>query len=117
MRRSSFRRLSVLVLGLLVALGMGLSAVQASDMAMKMAISGHMASSGTGTCDQCGDQPGSSKTMVCEATCVAPAAATLPQVLTVTFDRVADYPSWRPAKMSGLTASPDPSPPKFIDFA
>ena len=107
----------MLVLGLLVALGMGLSAVQAGNMVMKMAISGPMVSSGTGNCGQCGDQPGAAKTMVCEATCVAPVAATLPQVPAVTFDRVADYPSWGPAKMSGLTASPDPSPPKFIDLA
>jgi hypothetical protein len=107
----------MLVLGLVVALGMGLSAVQAGDMAVKMATSGHMASSGTDNCGQCGDQLGGGKTMVCEATCVAPAAATLPQSLTVTFDRGADYPSWRSARLPGLTASPDPSPPRSIDLA
>lgn len=107
----------MLGLGLLVALGMGLSAVQAGNMAMKMATSEHMVSSGTDYCGQCGDQPGGAKTMVCEATCVAPAAATLPQSLAVTFDRAVDYPTWQPAGLSGLTASPDPSPPKLIDFA
>jgi hypothetical protein len=107
----------MLALGLLAALGMGLSAVQASDMAIKMATSEQMVSSGTHSCGQCGDQPGGVKTMACEANCVAPAAAMLPQSLAVTFDHAADYPSWRSAGLSGLTVSPDPSPPKFIDLA
>lgn len=106
----------MLLLGLLVALGMGMSAVQASNMAMKMAMPDHMAMSGTDTCGQCGDEPGGAKKMVCEATCVAPAAATLPQFLAVTLDPASDYPVSRSARLSGLTASPDPSPPKSIDL-
>jgi hypothetical protein len=117
MTRVSFRRLSVLVLGLLVALGMGLSVVQAGTMATKMATAGHMASSSSDGCGQCGDQPGGTNKIVCEATCVAPAAATLPQFLAVTFDRATVFPWWRSARLAGLTASPDPSPPRPIDLA
>jgi hypothetical protein len=102
----------MLVLGLLVGLGMGLSAVQASQMALKMAVFHAMATSGTATCDQCGDQPAGTKKMVCEATCVAPAAATLPQVTAGTFKVVTEYPAAQSARLSGLTASPDPSPPR-----
>lgn len=104
----------MLVLGLLVALGMGLSAVQAGQMAMKMAAAAPMATSGASTCDQCGDQPAGTKKIVCEATCVAPAAATLPQFTAVAFDGVTEYQASPSAKLSGLTASPDPSPPRSI---
>jgi hypothetical protein len=106
----------MMVFGLLVALSTGPSAVQASNMAMKMATSQHMAASGADICGHCADQQGGAKKMTCEATCVAPAAATLPQFLSMTLGRAADYPSWRSAKLSGLTASPDPAPPRSIDL-
>lgn len=115
MRRWQFRQACVLVLGLLVALGMSLSVVQASNMAADMAMSGHqMSATGTGNCNGCNDGPGGAKLMVCDATCVAPAAATVPQSPAPLIERPLDRPLSQGPALSGWTTSPNPHPPKFI---
>lgn len=115
MRHWTFRQVYVLVLGLLVALGMSLSAVQASNMAAGMAMPGHqMAAAGAGHCDGCNDNAGGTKMMVCDATCVAPAMATVPQSLALLIERPVDRPFSQGSTLSGWTASPNPHPPKFI---
>ena len=105
----------MLMLGLLVALGMSLSVVQASDMAVGMAMPGHqMAASGTADCNACKDVPGGAKLMQCDATCVAPATATVPQYPALLIERPVDRPVSASPVLSGWTASPNPHPPKFI---
>lgn len=104
----------MLVLGLLVALGMNLSAVQASNMAAKMAISGEEMASGASGCSSCHGDMGGTKTMVCDAVCVAPVAATVPQTSALPIGRSVDRPSMRAPVLSGWAASPNPHPPKFI---
>src|SRR5688572_26347843 len=101
MRHWTFRQVYVLVLGLLVALGMSFSAVQASDMAVGMAMPGHqMAVSGTADCNACKDVPGGAKLMQCDATCVAPATATLPQSPALLIERHVDRPISRSPMLS-----------------
>ena len=115
MRRWQFRQAYMLMLGLLVALGMGLSAVRASNMATGMAMSGHqMAANGTGNCSGCNEIPGGTKMMVCDATCVAPATATMPQSPYLLIERPVDRPVSQGLTLSGWTASPNPHPPKFV---
>jgi hypothetical protein len=115
MRRWQFRQAYVLMLGLLVALGMSLSAVQASNMAADMAMSGHqMSASGSGSCNGCNDGAGGAKIMVCDATCVAPATATVPQSPALLIERPVDRPLSPGPALSGWTASPNPHPPKLI---
>jgi hypothetical protein len=116
MTRWTFRQICVLMLGLFVALGMSLSAVQASNMAAGMMImSGHqMSANGTADCAACKDVPGSAKLMQCDATCVAPAVATVPQSPALLIERRVDRPVSQSPTLSGWTASPNPHPPKFI---
>ena len=114
MRRWQFRQAYTLMFGLLVALGMSLSAVQASNMAADMVMPGHqMSADGTGNCNGCNDGPGGTM-MVCDATCVAPATATLPQSLALLIERPADRPVSQGPTPSSWTASPNPHPPKSI---
>jgi hypothetical protein len=108
------RRVYVLMLGLFVALSMSLSAVQASSMAMGMPMPGHqMSADGMGDCSACKDIPGTAKMMQCDATCVAPATAILPQSPTLLFARPVDRPVSQGLILSGWTASPNPHPPQF----
>jgi len=115
MRRWQFRQAYVLMLGLLVALGMSLSAVQASNMAAGMVMSSHqMAANGTGNCNGCNDGPGAAKIMMCDAACVAPATATVPQSPALLIEGPVNHPLSQSPTLSGWTASPNPHPPKFI---
>lgn len=111
----TLRRVSTLLLGLFVALGMSLSAVQAGSMAVGMPMADHqMSAGGTTDCNACKDIPGSAKMTQCDPTCVAPATATLPQSLTLLFERPLDRPLSQGSILSGWTASPNPHPPKAI---
>lgn len=111
----SFRQVYVLMFGLFVALGMSLSAVQASNMAAGMTMSGpQMAANDTADCNACKDVPGGAKLMQCDATCVAPAIATVPQSPALLIERAADSPVSQGPTLSSWTASPNPHPPKFI---
>jgi hypothetical protein len=117
MRRAPFRQVYVLMLGLLVALSMGLSVVQASNMAAGMSMSGQqMSASGMGDGSSCKDGPGGGKVMVCDATCVAPVNATVPQFASLLIERPVDRPLSQFPILSGWTASPNPHPPKHIAF-
>jgi hypothetical protein len=105
----------MLMLGLFVVLGMSLSAVQAGSMAIGMPMPGHqMSGDSTADCSACKDVPGSAKIMQCDATCAAPATATLPQSPTLLFERPVDRPVSQGSTLSGWTASPNPHPPKPI---
>ena len=115
MRRAPFRQVYVLMLGLLLALGMSLSVVQASNMAAGMTMSGkQMSASGMGDCSSCKDIPGGGKIMVCDATCAAPVNATLPQFAALLIQLPAERPLSQSPILSGWTASPNPHPPKHI---
>jgi hypothetical protein len=115
MRRWTFRRVCLLMLGLFVAFGVSLSTVQAGNMSVGMPMPGHqMSAGGTADCSACKDIPGGTKMMQCDAACVAPATATLPQSPTLQFERPMDRPLSQSSILSGWTTSPNPHPPKLI---
>lgn len=115
MRRAPFRQIYVLMLGLLVALGMSFSIVQASNMAAGMTMAGQQVSgSGMGACGACKDGPTGAKVMVCDAACAAPANATVPQLTTLLVQKAVDPALSQSPILSGWTSSPNPHPPKRI---
>ena len=115
MTRAPFRQVFVLMLGLLMALGMSLSVVQASNMAVGMTMAGQqMSGSGMGDCGLCKDGPSGAKIMVCDAACAAPVNATVPQFAALLINLPVDHPLSQSPILSGWTASPNPHPPKHI---
>jgi hypothetical protein len=113
MRRTPFRQVYVLMLGLFVALGMSLSVVQASGMAAGMS-GQQMSATGMGDCSSCKDGPMGAKIMTCDASCAAAVNATLPQFAALLIQRPVDRPLSQSPMLSGWTASPNPHPPKRI---
>lgn len=77
MNRASFRQVLVLLLGIFVTLGMGLSVVQASTMNLKMAnMASEMGISGDDNCRDCGNLGDAKGMVACVApTCVSPVAS------------------------------------------
>lgn len=118
MTRFPARQAFALFLGVLVALGMSLSAVQAGNMAAKMAVASDMGASGHNGCGGCGGSgdAGGAKAMVCAPACVAPVLAVLPQASPMTFDQPRGF-SLRPyARLLGHISTPDPYPPRPNDL-
>ncbi|HEY3145067.1 MAG TPA: hypothetical protein VGJ75_01895 [Dongiaceae bacterium] len=111
----TFRRVYMLMLGLLLALGMSLSVVQAGAMAAGMAMSAQqMSANGMGDCSSCKDSPGGAKSMVCDAACTAAVIATMPQLAVLMIRLPAEHPLFQSSMLSGWTASPNPHPPKRV---
>ena len=112
MNRWTRHKIFVLLLGVFVALGMGLSAVQANTMAFKMTMTSEMGSTGHGDCGGCGNGGNTAKAMVCMPTCVASVPALLPQADAKEF---APSPAKFPLREFLLTSRvypPDPYPPR-----
>jgi predicted metal-binding membrane protein len=116
MARWRLRQVFALTLGLLVALGMSLSAVQAGDMAAKMAMASGMTGSGHGDCGGC-DDGGSAKDMPCAPACMTPvSAAMLPQAWSVTVRQTSDLSTRPYLHRLGRAPAPDPTPPRPGDL-
>ncbi len=117
MKQWSLRQVLALFLAVFVTVGMGLSAVQASDMTVKMTMASDMGASGGGDCQPCpagGDDDGAMA--ACPSACVAPVFALLPQALTVlAVPALRLKPSGYPP-LSGEAAWPDPYPPRPSDI-
>ena len=116
MSRWARHKILVLLLGVFVTLGMGLSAVQASTMAFKMPMSSEMGSTGHGNCGGCGASGDDAKAMVCMPACVAPVPALLPQA---DAKELAPSPVAFPLQEFLLTSRaypPDPYPPRPNDL-
>lgn len=77
MNRASFRQVFVLLLGIFVTLGMGLSVVQASTMTHKMeSMASEMSMPGGDNCNACGKLGDVKGMAACAASaCVAPSAS------------------------------------------
>lgn len=117
MNRSRSRQVFALILGLFVALGMSASAVQATDMAVKMATASSMGAAGSGTCNGCGDDGSGMKAAGCGiAVCAAPVVAALPQTLSMTQIDLHELPSTAEPLLTGRASSPDPRPPRSTDL-
>lgn len=116
MKRHSSRQVFVFLLGVFLALGLSWSAVQAGDMAVKMAMATDMGGSGSGSCDGCGGgDDGNTKAANCMPFCTASSPA-LPLIELAVFTTAADDPPIPGTRLShGRAFSPDPYPPRSID--
>jgi hypothetical protein len=107
-----------LLLAAFVAVGLSFSAVQTSDMAVKMGMMSGMDMSG-GDCGGCPDKAPDGKGMAaCASVCVVPVVALTPQVpsteIAHSLPRLS--PPLYPA-LHGRHAPPDPYPPRSSDLA
>lgn len=117
MNRSQLRQVFALILGFFVALGMSTSVVQASDMAVKMAVASDMGGADHGKCDGCGDNgPGMKVTGCGVAVCTTSAVAALPQTLSITWINTRELPLLAQLLLVGWVLSPDPHPPRLSDL-
>lgn len=119
----SLRHAFVVLLGVFVTFGMGLSAIQAGGMAAKtmpaadtgakMVMASDM-SSGQSDCGGCAMGGGDGvKAMACASACMTPAFAVPPQTLAVTFIVTAvDLPLPGASIVPGRSHPPDPYPPR-----
>lgn len=112
--RSSIRHVFALLLAAFVAVGLSLSSVQASDMAIKMAMASDMSMSADSDCTGCPDEGSEGgKMTVCPQVCIAPVLAIVPQGLADVFLAPPPYLTPLPsAYLHGRSAIPDPYPPR-----
>jgi len=115
MKRARLRQIFALMLGFVVALGMSASAIQATDMAVKMTLASHIGAMDNPACDGCGDGQGMKATS-CGVVCVAPVVAALPQAVTVMRVDARELPIPIQPRLVGWTSSPDPRPPRSTDL-
>lgn len=119
MKRWSARQIVALLLTVFVTVGISLSVVQASDMAVKMAMASDMGASGHDGCQGCpgdGNDHGM-KAMPCATICVAPVLAVLPQITgTVLVQKPGSLIAVRVTLLDGRALPPDPHPPRPTDI-
>ena len=106
-------RVIVTILALFVGTGMVVSAVQASDMAVKMAAAGDSGSFGANGCTACGGDDGNGNQADCLPACVAASLGLLPSTVVVALN-AAGSPRTSPyAAPRGSSGIPEPSPPRL----
>lgn len=112
MVKSSLRNFVAVVLGLLLALSMSLSAAQASMSAMKpMTMASAMETSGPHVCDAC--EVGKAMSLPCLVICGAPSLAVLPDAsLSVMSSSGARLSLGKTALLDGIASPPPPFPPR-----
>ena len=110
MRHWTARRITVCMLGLILSLGMGLSAVQANSMTVEMALAGDADVSNDGGCMGCGDDTASSGS--CYSMCASSVFSMPPS--TMLPSRIESKASFLPDTRSlrSTNISPDPHPPR-----
>ena len=116
MRRSWLRRILTPILGLVFAVSMSASVVQAAQMAAKMTITPVMdIASDHGQCPDCDHGAGGMKRMDCHlAFCGAPGVATLALTFVVVVPSVAhNSPARLQSSLVGWAHPPDPYPPRL----
>ncbi len=116
MKRWSSRQVLTLVFGLLLAVGTIASEVQASGMALDLATSGCVETTGAICCDDCGEADGDFFTSSCLSICAGSACAVMSSRITL---KTADQPQMlAPTHTASLdrAPSPDPYPPRPIDL-
>lgn len=108
------RQFIALFLGVALALGMNLSAVQASEMAVQMAMMGDAGASSQGDCDGCGGSGGDSADAV---TCspvlnCSSMAAVMPTAGGLAVTQTIKQVTPVSGVARDLTPPPDPYPPR-----
>ena len=111
MKHLTARQIVVCLLGLMLSLGMGLSAVQANNMTVDMALAGDMDGSGSGGCTGCGGDD-TAKSGSCFSICAS--SVFMMQAPTTTSSRIEPsapfFPDTLPLRSTAF--SPDPHPPR-----
>jgi hypothetical protein len=111
MKRRSSQRIVALLLGVILALGMNLSAVQANDMAIDMVMCSDM--------DGCNDRGNESDCDgnggACLSVCTTLTPAVLDPAVAVKTAEASSLPLPDGQSTYGRASSPDPHPPKSHD--
>ncbi len=112
--RWSIRHVLALMFAVLLAAGASLSAAQANNMAIQMAMASNMGMPVAGDCTACPDQGADDgKMTVCPQTCVGPVLALVPLNLAAVMVAPAlDMMPLPSPHLHGRAAMPDPYPPK-----
>ena len=107
------KQLIILLLAVFMTAGMSLSAVQASNMSIKMMdMASSMGNSG-GHCNDCGGPGDSNGMAACTASgCVAPLMAHDPSVEVRDMVSAAIYHLHLDVALLGMGSNPDPYPPR-----
>jgi hypothetical protein len=118
MKRWSLRQAVILLLGVFVALGVSLSAVQTSNMAANMTMASAASASGHDGCAGCAaGNDDYAKAMACASICSAPAFAVLPRALAIAVVKAtADVYLPEDVFFLGRVSPPDPYPPRLGDL-
>lgn len=118
MKRWSARKLVVMFLAVFVTVGMSLSAVQATDMSVKMAMTTDMSGSTHDGCPGCPNGGGDHgmKATMCSVVCAVPVVAVLPQGTSMPAAQQPIFFTARDSLLHGTQAPPDPYPPRTIDI-
>jgi hypothetical protein len=116
MKHWSSRRIVALVLGVFLALEMSLSAVQASEMAVQMAMASDAGASGQGDCDGCGSDDDAANAVACSSVLNCSSVALLPVECGLAVIKPAKLFIPISGVARDLTAPPDPYPPKSLDL-
>jgi hypothetical protein len=114
MRDRPSRRILALFLGVFLALGAGLSAIQAGEMGLQKAMASDAGASGQGGCDGCGGSDDSSNAISCSSALSCSSAAVLPVANNFAQPQPVDRPLPIAGFARGLSAPPDPYPPRAI---
>jgi hypothetical protein len=116
MKRRSVRNVLVLFFAVFVTTAVGLAAIQANDMVVKMAMASDMGGPEHGGCTQCLGGDDNAKGMTCAAICGAPVLALLPQAAPVVIaPNVVPSPT-NASLLSSRTPPLDPYPPRTTDI-
>ena len=118
MKRWSARKLVALFLAVFVTVGVSLSAVQATDMSVKMAMTTDMSSSTHDGCPGCpnGGNGHGMKAMMCSVVCAVPVVAVLPEGASTPAVEQPIFFTARGSLLHGTRAPPDPYPPRTTDI-
>ena len=112
MGRILSHRLVRTLLGALVALTMGLPAVQAGEMALKMAAPAGAVGPALGGCTGCAGMDKSMDSEVCLQLCPAPVSGLVPTGRTLAAGHGSTPTLAENWSMAGRTIAPDPAPPR-----
>ncbi len=103
----------VLLLGVFLALGMSLAAVQAGETSGNMTQTFGIGA--PGHCNDCGDSGIAKKMTICSFGCVAPALAVIPQTTPARVLQAQSSLLPQDSLLFGRAFSPDPLPPRSGD--
>jgi hypothetical protein len=109
MQEQVIRRIAVVLLAMLVALGMSLSATAGAHSAAKMAAGPQHCA---GMPMPCGGKGDGCMMKACDHGCLSSCAVALPELVALPWFRRSELPCSRREEMAEFSQPPDPYPPK-----